>query len=454
MREVYANAIVTIAAANSPSSQSGIFSPRVSGSARIPIPWKDAKHPTCHVYLRPGSELWDHSSKLSPLIGRGWTLQEGLLAPRTLSCEAQQMLWECPEFQIDEGGRTTQPSEDYRDKNFFQQLFQQERAKVPRSPPRTLLSHLSLRPTPRLNQWWKSHSSPGPFDKYYEILRQYAGRSLTKDTDILPALSGIARSFQNVLQSEYCAGMWKEDHIYSLLWGRSPRYLPSGEWRFDPKRPSKFLAPSWSWASILGRQVNFIFTMETRKALLKNRRSFDGAEVTSWSTVLEGSDPFGQVLSGELILRTRFCQLDDVPPTFSLKNEFPEDDPANDFPANNPSAFQEVIYNELLRSSDSVYEFYQQHIPHPGQHFGVIEIMRWTEAPGSGLPGVDFLMVESTGAKADEYRRIGQYRLRKPNNVLGGEVDPNAYDLLRDQAYDEITKRGKTKWKKRIVALV
>jgi hypothetical protein len=63
-------------------------------------------------------------------------------------------------------------------------------------------------------------------------------------------------------------------------------------------------------------------------------------------------------------------------------------------------------------------------------------------------------MVESTGAKADEYRRIGQYRLRKPNNVLGGEVDPNAYDLLRDQAYDEITKRGKTKWKKRIVALV
>lgn len=38
---------------------------------------------------------------------RGWTLQEGLLAPRTLSYGAQQMMWECPEYQADEGGRIT-----------------------------------------------------------------------------------------------------------------------------------------------------------------------------------------------------------------------------------------------------------------------------------------------------------------------------------------------------------
>jgi hypothetical protein len=86
MRDVYSGAVLTVVAANSPSTHSGMFSQRSSESLRATVEWRiptDSK--TSKIHLRPGSELWDHALSSSSLMGRGWTLQEGLLAPRTLS---------------------------------------------------------------------------------------------------------------------------------------------------------------------------------------------------------------------------------------------------------------------------------------------------------------------------------------------------------------------------------
>ncbi|CAG8951369.1 hypothetical protein HYFRA_00007281 [Hymenoscyphus fraxineus] len=111
MREVYSGAILTVTASNAPSTTSGIFSSRAN-EERGPI----------NVYLRPGSELWDHKLQGSRPTTRGWTLQEALLAPRTLSYGEQQMIWECPQYQADEGGRVTSSTEDYRSKGLFQEF--------------------------------------------------------------------------------------------------------------------------------------------------------------------------------------------------------------------------------------------------------------------------------------------------------------------------------------------
>lgn len=89
------------------------------------LEWKSStssRRPS-HVYLRSGFELWDHSLQSSPLMTRGWTLQEGLLAPGTLSYGAQQMIWECSQYQSDEGGRITKSTEDYRSKGLFNTSF-------------------------------------------------------------------------------------------------------------------------------------------------------------------------------------------------------------------------------------------------------------------------------------------------------------------------------------------
>lgn len=85
MREVYSGAILTVVAANSPSTSSGIFSPRSFDGSKAVLEWRaaaDSGRPTSKVYLRSGSELWDHTLQSSPLMNRGWTLQEGLLARR------------------------------------------------------------------------------------------------------------------------------------------------------------------------------------------------------------------------------------------------------------------------------------------------------------------------------------------------------------------------------------
>lgn len=452
MREVYSGAILTVTASNAPSTSSGIFSPRVSKNARVPLEWKTPssgeEKRIINVYLRPGSELWDHKLQGSRLTTRGWTLQEGLLAPRTLSYGEQQMIWECPQYQADEGGRTTSATEDYRAKGFIQRLMKQL---PPAKPPilKSILSRLMSR-QPELDEWWKEHSIANPYDQWYDILDAFAARSLTVDTDALPAMAGIARAFQGLLKDEYCAGLWKKDILCSLFWARSPRY-PEDRYatRFDPARASNYLAPSWSWASIPGKQTSMSGNWKVRKEI---PNAIGVAKIISVITTPANEDPFGQLLGGELVIKGRFCILENVPPAYSTNDEFP----TPKFPEPSSSAnysFQKLIYNNLLHVNVMVYEFFQQHEPHPGQNFGVIEILRWEKEPASYVPGMDFLVLESTGREEGEYKRIGQMGIRKHKIPDKEAVTAEQYDgtVLENKAYDEVVSGN---WKKRTIKIV
>ncbi len=143
---------------------------------------------------------------------RGWTLQEGLLAPRTLSYGPQQMIWECSRHQIDESGRTKIPTQDYGAKIFIQDKL--ERGDGSRSKggagsnfklkkPRML----SYRGYSGPNGLLRLKTPPDPYERWYDIAREFTRRFLTKDTDTLPALAGLAREFQRVTKDVYCAGL-------------------------------------------------------------------------------------------------------------------------------------------------------------------------------------------------------------------------------------------------------
>lgn len=71
-------------------------------------------------------------------------------------------------------------------------------------------------------------------------VESYSTKKLTIETDRLPALSGIAKRFQNVLGGRYLAGLWEQHLVSGLAW---VTYYPG-------KRPEKYIAPSWSWASL------------------------------------------------------------------------------------------------------------------------------------------------------------------------------------------------------------
>ncbi|ERF75515.1 hypothetical protein EPUS_08329 [Endocarpon pusillum Z07020] len=69
-----------------------------------------------------------------------------------------------------------------------------------------------------------------------------------------------ARTVQSQTRDRYLAGVWHSNQIHCLCWssgrhptGRSPIFKPDNPSPVHHSRPSEYLAPSWSWASIKGR---------------------------------------------------------------------------------------------------------------------------------------------------------------------------------------------------------
>lgn len=456
MGEVYTGALLVIAAANSPSTNAGIFSKRNVNSNQVELEWKSEEQGprTANVYLRPGSELWDNKLQTSPLTRRGWTLQEGLLAPRTLSYGPQQMIWECSTHQADESGRITIPTQGYKGKDLIQAMVRGE-SKQAHKPWQKLEQLFSLRHQ-MPEEVLKLKSAIDVYERWYDIVSQFTGRSLTKDTDTLPALAGLAREFQWTMKDVYCAGLWKSDIIYGLLWDRLPRWSKDGATRWDMTRPSEYLAPSWSWASILGRQANFS-SRKARDNLSKSALSI--AKVIAVRTVPKGPDPFGQVVSGKLVLKGRFYQLAEMTLKTSTKDEDwnlgvqLSYDTSMSKNIASTSAFLQHVHTAFRDTGRIEYEFIQQHISAPNQTFAILELVRWAQAPGSGIPGMEFLALESTGKGDNEYRRIGLFSLRKEKIPDPEAVGSDAYEgaIRENKAWEEVV-RGD--WKRRTVTIV
>lgn len=74
--------------------------------------------------------------------------------------------------------------------------------------------------------------------RWYEWLNEFRLRALTCPKDKFPAISGIAREMQTILNFQYKGGIWIEDACRGLAW-HLVRYA-----RHVPDR-----APSWSWAA-------------------------------------------------------------------------------------------------------------------------------------------------------------------------------------------------------------
>ena len=436
MKHVYSGAVITISAANSPSTYYGIFRKR-DDLYSCPLDWRSAgTSESTAVYLRSGFHLSDGNMRTSPLNGRGWTLQESLLSPRTLSYGKQQMAWECLECRIDEGGRPVAPGERYRDKAFIQEILAGD-SNVVRQITRKFLQWsianiptnfaIASRTWTLLPLRWSSKYYE-PYDRWFDIVQEYTSRDLTVDTDVLPALSGLAAAFQVLLADQYCAGLWKNDMIRSLIWGRGkPRQsLPSG--LNQQAEPADSRIPSWSWASVRGRMVSFHRLVEE-----------DGWTITEQAKVLEVSitpglkDPFGQIQEGYLVIRAPFCEIED-----------PYNSNYDQTITQNP-ILESKMHDVFTNVSNYQNEFKQQHRKHAGQRFAIIRLARYLddrydEGPGydSELPGTKMMVIESTGMQQNEFRRIG----------LHTEQVNNGADMRNQRSFFREMDKANWKWKK------
>lgn len=82
---------------------------------------------------------------------------------------------------------------------------------------------------------------------WYDLVSSYTGRSLTKDSDKLPAIAGLAATIHEISGDSYLAGHWRVELERSLFW-RTEQDVVSPE----PARCRGYRAPSWAWPSIDG----------------------------------------------------------------------------------------------------------------------------------------------------------------------------------------------------------
>jgi len=127
------------------------------------------------------------------------------------------------------------------------------------------------------------------FEEWAKLLGMYSDRQLTKSSDKLPALSGLAKIYSERLKDHYIAGLWRNSLVEGLSWTT-----------FGPgvRRVPEYRAPSWSWASIDG------YISANELPLCSHE-----AAILDCHVELKGSNPFGEVSSGWIKLRALLVPL-------------------------------------------------------------------------------------------------------------------------------------------------
>ncbi|KAM0253650.1 hypothetical protein ACHAQJ_007162 [Trichoderma viride] len=203
MAQIYGDCDLNIAATSAPNGSVGCFFDR-------PNQW------LVQVSSTLEDKTWTYDLLPVPLVDakedllatRGWVVQERYLSKRTLHFTSTQVFWECDGGSVCEtcprGYPEAGSTSVYRD-------FDRKRRYTVRSD-------------------------------WMELLTRYSSTKLTKSSDLLIAIEGLTRTIQSISNDRYVAGMWVEWIDKQLAW-----YCHD----FKPDPSAK--APSWSWASGVGK---------------------------------------------------------------------------------------------------------------------------------------------------------------------------------------------------------
>lgn len=231
MTEIYSLSTLNISASSSRNSNEGILKPLQDHGVQIGMSNQSDRNQRTPAFVGPPIEILDLEEKL--VSTRGWVFQERLVSPATLHYTDEGMLWECVRG-IKLG--------------HYQNVFSTKwkahwKTTINTQEPTSMTAIKSSEGLGDICESWN------------EWICAYSERDLFDCRDKFPAIAGVAKTFANAFKLSYAAGLWKENLISGLLWRRHNR-KPSLI-RFE-----KYVAPSWSWASVHGRleysNVNFI----------------------------------------------------------------------------------------------------------------------------------------------------------------------------------------------------
>lgn len=347
MRSVYKNSILTIAATGAIDPSIGCFRNRRPELIE-PIKVR-ALDGTTNYEIAFSVDMWKNAIHRSPLSSRAWAFQERILSPRVLHFGESQMLWECEEMNACE---TCPGGIDEHRSDGSEPDIQVARKGLPR--------HADL---DFLGEVWRP------------LVQSYTSGALTRFSDKPVAISGIADEAHSYGRT-YAAGLWREEIERQLLWQVSHHRKDSPH---SCTRPAHtYVAPSWSWLSVDG-EISF-FTSSTEQVL--------HLKVIELELELLSNSHFGPFKSGYIHARGTL-----VPATWQITSD--EERPF-------PRWQLRSIRGRLCESMGIVRRVLMDSITETEQKVFCVPV--WSDSTYVGG-----LLLASTGAMPDEYRRVGTF---------------------------------------------
>ena len=270
MDRIYGRAVATLIAADSLDANAGI--PGVlPGSREVFRPVAKLDNEDNLLVHLPNVS----NTEKSPWNHRAWTLQERLLSRRLLIFEGGELTWRC------------------RGMTAYEDMPGQELGKEPGSFPWLSIKPQYLGLNARKGyvdgSITKSRDGrtivvrSGTFTEYVKVIEQYTHRSMTYPEDVLEALAGLLRIFEQCFKYPINHGLPEALLDAAVLW------LPME--RLKRRETSDLDLPSWSWAGWVGRvsyEKPFI-AMRNEQDLLERQPKEYGQErfrsLVRWYTV-------------------------------------------------------------------------------------------------------------------------------------------------------------------------
>jgi hypothetical protein len=140
------------------------------------------------------------------------------------------------------------------------------------------------------------------FKDWRDLVEEYSKRKLTQERDKLNAISGLAQMIEDITNlrngspDTYLAGLWASDLIPGLVWCvYSPDSTPHG---LEYRRPLKYRAPTWSWASVEGGPINYDIAHISRGYRMQSEIVVNEVQCTALSSY----DRTGPVTAGHIVV--------------------------------------------------------------------------------------------------------------------------------------------------------
>ena len=257
MSSIYHNATCTIAAERSTSADEGLF------DRRFPLhylPCRILANATHSLFVDSPSLTHLKVTKNTTLKSRAWCFQERLLSRRIIIVGTLGLHWVCKQGEadewspagtasvriLDEEAAKAQPGGVKKQTHRKERIFGTSMTTLDwkgepsvadaTSARREFEMILEMQPRGSMKDCLSLHQL------WFALVSGYCDGKLTEGTDKLIAIAGVATRVRSHLRMRYLAGLWQDSLWLDLLWFS----------KYDPKlpRPSKYRAPTWSWASI------------------------------------------------------------------------------------------------------------------------------------------------------------------------------------------------------------